>query len=84
MLDRRLGGVGLRESLPPIGKMILATAVMWVACVGVQYLPFYPGGAGKLVWAVQLLILMTTGGVVYFGVSAALGLVAPVRLLQRN
>ena len=84
MLDRRLGGIGMRQSLGAIAKMVIASGVMWVACVGVQYLPVYPNGAGKLAWAVQLTILMITGGVVYFGAAAALGLTAPMRMLSRR
>jgi peptidoglycan biosynthesis protein MviN/MurJ (putative lipid II flippase) len=74
LLDRRLGGIGLRQSLGPISKMLIASGVMWIACIAVQYLPLYPQGDGKLTWATQLLILMTTGGAVYFGLCAMMGL----------
>jgi putative peptidoglycan lipid II flippase len=84
MLDRDLGGIGLRESLSSIFKMIIASCAMWLACVGVQYLPVYPSGSGKLAWAMQLAILMLTGGAVYFGVAAVLGIAGPMRLLSKR
>ena len=84
MLDRRLGGIGLRESGGAIARMVAASLVMWLACVGVQYLPVYPVGSGKLVWATQLAILMLTGGGVYFGAAAALGLTGQMRMLSKR
>jgi putative peptidoglycan lipid II flippase len=84
MLDRSLGGIGMRQSTSAIARMVVAALVMWLACVGVQYLPIYPSGSGKLVWAAQLLILMTTGGVVYFGMAALLGLTTPMRMLSKR
>jgi hypothetical protein len=84
MLDRRLGGIGMRQSVRAIGRMVVASGVMWLACVGAQYLPLYPSGSGKLVSAAQLLILMTTGGLVYFGTAALVGLTTPLRMLARR
>jgi peptidoglycan biosynthesis protein MviN/MurJ (putative lipid II flippase) len=84
MLDRRLGGIGMRQSGGAIARMVAASLVMWLACVGVQYLPVYPVGSGKLVWATQLTILMLTGGAVYFAAAAALGLTGQMRMLSRR
>jgi putative peptidoglycan lipid II flippase len=84
MLDRRLGGIGMRQSVGAIAKMVAASLVMWLACAGVQYLPIYPDGSGKVVWAIQLTILMLTGGAVYFGAAASLGLTGQMRLLSRR
>ena len=84
MLDRRLGGIGMRQSGGAIARMVAASLVMWLACVGVQYLPVYPVGSGKLVWATQLTILMLTGGAVYFAAAAALGLTGQIRMLSRR
>jgi hypothetical protein len=47
---------------------------MWLACIGVQYLPMYPHGHGKIVWAAQLFILMAIGGLTYFAACAAMGI----------
>ena len=84
MLDRRLGGIGLRESGGAIARMVAASLVMWLTCVGVQSLPIYPVGSGKLVWATQLTILMLTGGGVYFAAAAALGLTGQMRMLSKR
>jgi hypothetical protein len=57
--------------------MIAGTALMWVACVGVRHSPLYPADIGrhhKLIWAVQLTVLMATGAVVYLGVCMAMGI----------
>jgi hypothetical protein len=64
--------------------MLLATLAMWLACVGVQYLPIYPSGAGKISSAAQLLILMALGGGVYFAAAALLGLGGEMRLFGRR
>jgi putative peptidoglycan lipid II flippase len=84
MLDRKIGGVGLRQSLAPVGKMLLATAAMGAACLGVQYLPVYPSGETKLVWLAQLTILMATGGGAYFAACAALGMDVTQHLRPRR
>jgi putative peptidoglycan lipid II flippase len=74
MLDRRCGGLHLRQSAAPITKMILASLLMLLACLAVQYLPFFPHGSHKLAWASQLFVLMTVGGFAYFGACAAMGM----------
>jgi putative peptidoglycan lipid II flippase len=74
LLDRKSGGLGLAASMPAIGKMLAATATMGVACVIVQRLPFYPQGATKLATAMQLAILVGTGGAVYFVACATMGM----------
>jgi putative peptidoglycan lipid II flippase len=84
MLDRRLGGIGLAASFRSIGKMVAGSLLMWAACIGVQYLPFYPAGEGKLDSAVQLMVLMITGGLVYFGAATLMGLTSPRRIFSRG
>lgn len=78
LLDRRLGGIGLRPSVRPLATILLATGAMTLACELLKRSPLYPEGAGKLVWAGQLALLMGTGTLVYFGLCAAMGL--PMRL----
>lgn len=73
LLDRRVGGIGLREILPKIGAMILATALMALSCYAVQKLHAFPRGSSHLIWASQLSILILVGGVVYFGSALLLG-----------
>jgi len=74
MLDRRVSGLGMSQSIPAIFKMVIASALMWLACVCVQYLPFYPHGEHKIIWACQLSILILVGGLVYFMACAAMGI----------
>jgi len=73
LLDRRMGGLGLRESAGTIAKMFVATGIMWAACVLVQRVPGYPHGTGRLVWAIQLVAVMGVGALVYLGACAAMG-----------
>jgi putative peptidoglycan lipid II flippase len=73
LLDRRVGGLGLRESAWPIAKMILATAVMTGVCLAIKYSPLYPHGAGRQIWFEQLLLVMVAGAFVYLGLCTAMG-----------
>lgn len=84
MLDRRIGGLGLSKSVIPVLKMVGATAAMGVACWGVMRLPFYPRGETRVAWAVQLILVMGTGAVVYVGACAALGLGMMEQVLPRR
>jgi peptidoglycan biosynthesis protein MviN/MurJ (putative lipid II flippase) len=54
-------------------KMLIATAIMLVACLGIRHVPGYPHQGGRLVWAMQLTILMTVGGAVYLSACAVMG-----------
>ncbi|WP_428940747.1 murein biosynthesis integral membrane protein MurJ [Fontivita pretiosa] len=83
ILDRRLGGLGLRQSAAPVGRMIAATLLMWLACWSVQRMPGFPGGSGKIVWGMQLVILMTVGAAVYFAACAAMGIDVTKHLRRR-
>jgi putative peptidoglycan lipid II flippase len=74
MLDRRCGGLDLKQSFTTIAKMLFASALMLTACIGVQYLPIYPHGSHKITWAIQLFILMGVGGGVYFIACALMGM----------
>jgi putative peptidoglycan lipid II flippase len=73
LLDRKVGGLNLRQSAKPILKMMLATAVMGLACWGVQHLPYFPHRAGRISWAMQLVIVMGVGAAVYLGACSLLG-----------
>jgi putative peptidoglycan lipid II flippase len=73
MLDRRIGGLGLASLIKPVAKMLLATAIMGLACWGVQHLPGYPAGTGRLHWLGQLVVLIGVGAAVYFGACYLLG-----------
>lgn len=74
MLDQRAGGLELRKTAVSSAKMIAAAGLMYVACTGVQWLPFYPRSTTKVASAVQLITLMGTGAAVYLGACYVLGL----------
>jgi putative peptidoglycan lipid II flippase len=84
MLDRRVGGLGLSQVAVPVGKMIIATVVMGLACWGLQHTPLYPHGEGWMVWAVQMVVVMTVGAAVYFAACAAMGMDVLQRLMPRR
>jgi peptidoglycan biosynthesis protein MviN/MurJ (putative lipid II flippase) len=74
LLRGRVGLLGLSASVRPVAKMFIATALMWLACVAIQYTPLYPNGNHKITWAIQLTILMTIGGITYFGACMLMGI----------
>jgi putative peptidoglycan lipid II flippase len=81
ILNHKVGGLGLRQLVPAVLRMLLASAVMLGACWGLQHLPFYPQGNSRLVCAVQLGLLLVTGVTVYFGTCALLGVKAVAELI---
>jgi putative peptidoglycan lipid II flippase len=74
MLDRKVGGIGMKEILIGVVKMLLACAVMTGACLGIQSISIFPRGAGHLASLEQLVILMIVGGISYAGVCWGTGL----------
>ena len=78
MLKGRIGDFGIGEIGAAVARMLLAAAAMAGICLAMQYLPFWPGGTGKLAALVQLLALMITGGLTYLVTCHLLGL----RILQ--
>lgn len=83
-LDRRVGGLGLSPTMRAVGKMLIASGLMWGACVGVRHLPIYPHGDAKVIWAAQLAVLMTVGGSVYFGACRLMGMDVTRHLRRRR
>jgi putative peptidoglycan lipid II flippase len=83
MLDRRVGGLGLRHSAGPVAKMLAATVVMGAVCWVVRSSPLYPLGHGRPAWLGQLLLLTLCGAAVYFAVCHMLGLNF-LRVLRRK
>ncbi|HZL36465.1 MAG TPA: murein biosynthesis integral membrane protein MurJ [Tepidisphaeraceae bacterium] len=73
LLDRKIGGLGLRQSAKPVAKMLLATAVMGGACWFVVRLPGYPHAQNRISWAAQVMLLATVGASVYACMCALLG-----------
>jgi putative peptidoglycan lipid II flippase len=86
MIDRRVGGLGMGASgsMRTIGKMLVASAVMCATCVAVQHTSIYPIGSGKIVWASQLMLLMTIGGIMYFATCWMLGIDILAHVMRRS
>src|SRR5688572_25365872 len=72
LLNRKVGGLGLSQLGGYIGKLVIATAVMGLACWLVHLAPFFPEEATRRTALVRLVILMVTGIVSYFGACAAM------------
>ncbi len=72
LLDRRLGGIGLRQALGPIGKMVLASGVMAGVLLAMRQLPVWPDEATRHGSAIALLVLMVLGGLTYAAACYAL------------
>lgn len=88
MLDRRVGGIGLRELVAPVTKMLIAMVLMIAACLFVRYVPGYPQGTSRIASSVQLAIQVIVGAIVYFGVCSMMGVevldqILPKRLRAR-
>jgi putative peptidoglycan lipid II flippase len=84
MLNRKIGGLGLRRSFAPVVKMVAAAAAMGLACWGVQKLPMYPHGNSRVSWLMQLGILMTVGAGVYVGACAIMGIGVMEQIIPRR
>ncbi len=84
MLDRRIGGLELGKIAMPVMKMILATAVMGAVCFAVKSSLLYPHGSGRVIWAMQLVMLLALGAGVYLGACAATGVTMLKDLLPKR
>ncbi len=78
ILSNRLGGLGLSSVALPVGKMLIATAVMTLACLAARYIPLDAIAPAKLRQACELALVIAVGGVVYFAACAVMG-VRPLR-----
>ena len=73
LLNRRVGGIGLRGVAGEVSKMILASAVMGGAIYALRFVPGWPAGVTKAGAAGQLAAMMAVGGAVYFAAAWSLG-----------
>jgi len=73
MLNRRVGGLELRQLVPFVLKVALATMLMAVACLAVQYAPWWPAASGRETAVLRLTILIAVGAVVYLLSCWAMG-----------
>jgi putative peptidoglycan lipid II flippase len=74
MLDRRVGGLGLRMILRSAAKMLIGCCAMFIACKLIQRVPGYPKTTGQFASLIQLAFLGCAGGVAYLGSCRLLGL----------
>jgi putative peptidoglycan lipid II flippase len=79
MLDRKVGGIGMKQILIGLAKMLLACAVMTGACLGIEAISIFPRGVGHLASLEQLIILMIVGGISYAGMCWWTGLLHEFR-----
>jgi putative peptidoglycan lipid II flippase len=84
MLDRRVGPIGLTGLAKPTGKILLATALMALACWAVKVSPLYPRGNTRAAWLGQLVLIMGVGAGMYLGVCHLLGIRALEHVLPRR
>jgi putative peptidoglycan lipid II flippase len=84
MLDRKIGGLNLRNSFGPVLKMLLATGAMTVVCGAVKWSPIYPTGHSRLSWALQLALLLIAGAGTYLACCQLLGVRMMNDLLPRR
>jgi len=69
MLDRRVGGLELKHLLKPISKMLIATVVMGFVLWAIKHSPLYPTGVGRMIWSMQLMLMLLVGAAIYLAMS---------------
>jgi putative peptidoglycan lipid II flippase len=84
LLNRRLGDLKLASILPAVGKMLIATAAMALACWAVRTSSFYPRGETRWIWSAQLGLLMVVGAAVYLLGCRILGLATFGKIFSRG
>ncbi len=73
LLNKKSGGLGLPTILTGALKMLIACAVMIIACRLVQQSPLYPHATTHLASIQQLAILLPIGAATYLGICWLLG-----------
>jgi putative peptidoglycan lipid II flippase len=84
LLDRRLGGLRLRQIVTSALKMLVATALMGGALLAIKSSPLYPRGASRMIWTTQLVMMLIIGAGVYFAASHLLKLETFRQLTSRR
>jgi putative peptidoglycan lipid II flippase len=84
LLDRKSGGLDLRKIAAPALKMLIAAGVMTAACLLLRQCAFYPQTHTRQAWAMQLMLTIVTGAVVYLGACRLLGLDVVRHLLPKR
>jgi peptidoglycan biosynthesis protein MviN/MurJ (putative lipid II flippase) len=74
MLERRIGGLGLKPIFIAVFKMLAGCGAMVIVCWAIERIPGFPAGQGTLRSVGQLAILIIAGGAAYLGTCRVLGL----------
>jgi putative peptidoglycan lipid II flippase len=74
LLDRKVGGLDLRQCIGPVLKMLVATAVMGAICALIRLTPIYPTGQSRSHWIGQLILITSVGAGTYFATCRLSGL----------
>lgn len=81
LLNRKVGGLELGRLVRPTIKMLIAAGVMTGVCLLIRQSAWYPHGESRLAWAGQLGLTVATGGIVYLGLCAGMGMNVVAHLL---
>ncbi|MGA2499500.1 MAG: murein biosynthesis integral membrane protein MurJ [Tepidisphaeraceae bacterium] len=77
MLNRRVGGLELRQITGHVLKVLIATAVMTLACCAVKLAPIFHADLSKKTALLRLCILVAVGGITYLAACWSLGIRHP-------
>ncbi len=67
ILQRRVGSLNLRQITPYVINLLIATALMAIACIAIQKAPFFPRDISRKTALLRLGIIMAAGAVTYLG-----------------
>lgn len=73
LLQKRVGGLGMKSLIGFTVKVAFATALMALACWGVSKSSWFPADPGRAAALARLILFMTVGGAVYLGACEAMG-----------
>ena len=59
----------MKHLLKPIGKILVATVMMGIVLWAIKHSPLYPSGAGRMIWSIQLMLMLIVGGTIYLAAS---------------
>ncbi|MGE5611402.1 MAG: murein biosynthesis integral membrane protein MurJ, partial [Bacillota bacterium] len=74
MLQHKTGSLHLSQLTGFIARLLIATALMILACLLIQKAPFYPTSPTRHAALLRLILLITTGAAIYLATCLALGI----------
>ncbi len=77
MLNRRVGGLELRRIAGHLARVIVATALMTLACWALKHAPFFPADLSKKTALLRLCLFVGVGGTTYLAACWAMGIRNP-------